>query len=87
MADYVHSPSESDEFIRVGYRASSPRKRDFWRVLRGRWKPEVNRVETYTCKGLDRELKSAWTSEKVREQWLDPSPLSSLYRVADHGDA
>lgn len=74
----IHSATESDEFVTVSYVAVKPRKRDFFRVLFGTYVPKVKRVEAITAKGLARELKAVWTTEKIEAMWLADSPLNLL---------
>lgn len=82
----MRSDVESDEFTTVSYEAVPPRKRDFWRVLLGRWKPEVRRVERLTVKGFDRLLRQTWTPERVEAQMLAPNPLLGYLRTDDARD-
>lgn len=72
------SDVESDEWTRVGYAADAPRKRDFWKVIRGKWQPEVRRVERLTVAGLNRTLKEVWSAEALKEQMFDSNPLLGL---------
>lgn len=71
----MHSPAESDRYVRVSYEADAPRRRDFWRVLLGRWKPCVRRVERLTAAGMDRELRRAWTPEALERQFYTDNPF------------
>lgn len=73
----MRSAAESDKYVGIHYEASTPRKRDFLKVLFGQWKPEVRRVARLTSHGLARELKRAWTSEPLMQQMYAGSPLSS----------
>jgi hypothetical protein len=74
----MRSDIESDEFVTVSYEATKVRKRDFLRVLLGRWTPTVRRVERLTAKGISRELKKAWTPEALEAQKLTEHPLLSM---------
>lgn len=74
----IHSPAESDEFVSVSYVATKPRKRDFLRVLLGRYVPEVRRVRGLTAAAVSRELKRAWTPEAMQEQFYTGNPLLAV---------
>jgi hypothetical protein len=52
FAHELRSPTESDEYTNVYYVTDPPRKRDFFRVLFGRYTPQVRRVERLTVKGM-----------------------------------
>lgn len=60
MTTYLRSEKESTKYVSVGYEAIAPRRRDFLRVLLGRYTPAVRRVERMTLAGADRALKDAW---------------------------
>jgi hypothetical protein len=74
----MRSDVESDEFTTVSYEATRPRRRDFLRVLLGRWKPVVRRVERLTAKGMARMLKQTYTADAMREQMYADNPLLSM---------
>lgn len=80
----MRSDLESDEFTTVSYEAAAPRRRDFWRVLLGRWQPEVRRVERITIAGLRRELKAAWDVPAMEAQMYVDNPW--LAQIEEHQD-
>jgi hypothetical protein len=83
MSDRIHSVAESDEYTHVEYVAQRPRRRDFWRVLIGRYEPQVRRVKRLTLKGYDRALREVWTQPMV-ERFADKSYL--LDRFENRGE-
>jgi hypothetical protein len=78
FAHELRSPTESDEYTNVYYVTDPPRKRDFFRVLFGRYTPQVRRVERLTVKGMHHELKRTWTSDAMREQFYGSPLLDGL---------
>lgn len=74
MTTYLRSEKESTEYVSVGYEAIAPRRRDFLRVLFGRYTPAVRRIERMTLAGADRALKNSWTGPAMaalaHNEWL-----------------
>jgi hypothetical protein len=68
-------PSPDDHYGPWVIGAIPPRKRDFWKVLRGKWKPEVYVTQRLTLKGTNRVIKSVYTHERLTEQLADSLPL------------
>ena len=66
--------AESDEFHVVVVEAVAPRRRDWWRVLRGTYTPTLARRERLTVKGMDRVIRGVW-SEAALTRDLDDSIL------------
>jgi hypothetical protein len=79
------SKRESSKYYTVHYVADAPRRRDFLRVLLGRWKPKVRRVKRLTMAGLNRELKRAWTGPKMEQALYAQSTL--LQDLPERGQA
>lgn len=84
MSERIHSPQESDEYESVSYVAVPPRKRDFWKVLTGRYKPRVQREVHLTAKGVSRVLKKAFGTSEATTAMLDqPNPLFEQFAERD----
>jgi hypothetical protein len=58
--------------------AEGPRKRDFWKVLRGRWIPQIKVLHSYTMAGYNRELKETY-GPRLAKQLNEASPLLELF--------
>lgn len=76
---------ESDEYVTVSVEAIPPTWRDLWAILRGRYRPALKVVRRLTVKGIDRELKAAWTTPKLMEQMYKDSPLLKLLEQQKDG--
>jgi hypothetical protein len=83
--DRLWSEAESTEDFTVEYVAIPPRRRDWLRVLLGRYTPEVRRLRRFTLAGLNRELKEQYTSG-IRAAMNDASPfLEPSRQDPEHG--
>lgn len=71
----TRSAVESDEYVSVFYATDAPRKRDFLKVLLGRYEPTVRRVERLTLAGMDREMKRVWSPEAMNASFFTDNPL------------
>jgi hypothetical protein len=78
MNERIRSEAESTKYESVSYRAVRPRKRDFWKVLTGRYVPEVVREVSLTVEGMNRALKEVWTGETMERRLYKDSPLFEL---------
>jgi hypothetical protein len=63
-----------------------PRRRDFWRVLLGRYEPRVVRRTRLTAAGMSREIKKVWTAPALAALMYDSPLLAPLNEIAadDH---
>ena len=68
----------SDEYETTLIIGVPPRRRDFWKVLRRRYVPEVQIVKRATWKGINRDLKQVWTDPSLVEQLNARSPLMEM---------
>jgi hypothetical protein len=71
----IRLESESDEFRVVSVVGVMPRRRDFWRVLWGTYRPLVVRRSAVTLAGVSKTLKEVWTGDKLSAQFYSDNPL------------
>jgi len=75
---YVIS-STDDHYGPTVIQAVPPTWRDFWSILRGRYKPSVKVGRRLTLKGTNRVIREVW-DEKVRDELNKPSPLFEAFK-------
>lgn len=78
------SRPESTELVAVHYEARPPRRRDFLRVLLGRWQPEVCRAEYMTTAAMVQQLKEVWKSESLMQQFYIDNPTLNMLQQVDN---
>lgn len=66
----------SDEYEITYVVPVAPTRRDLWKILRGKYKPQVKEGKTLTWKGMNRVLKEVWT---------DPALIAQLRGPGLHG--
>jgi hypothetical protein len=71
-------PSPDDHYTPWVVEAVRPRKRDFWKVLFGRWRATVTVTQTLTVKGVNRELKFIYHGPTIAEAFHQASPLLEI---------
>jgi hypothetical protein len=80
-------PSPDDHYGPWVVTASKPRKRDFWKVLRGKWEPQLTVSQALTMKGMNRELKFVYHGPTLAEQLHDSSLLFEAFKDVPEGTA
>jgi hypothetical protein len=58
--------------------STRPRKRDFWKVLRGKWVPQIRVSRHFTMAGYDRMLKETY-GPRLSKQLNEASPLLEFF--------
>lgn len=80
-------PSDSDQWGPLVISARPPRRRDFWRVLRGRYVPRLKLSRTLTLKGSEVRIANVWDGATLPvEQLHQNSYLLDMIEQPPEGD-
>lgn len=79
-------PSKSKYYHPTVIEVVPPRRRDFWRVLLGRFVPTLKVSRGLTSLGFHRTLKHVWWGPTMQKQLYASSPLLERLREGEEED-